>query len=210
MAKNTEKLTQGFTLVELIITVGIMTFVSSVILFENGKFNSSILLTNLAYEAALNARQAQVFGLSSRQAPGTTSTNVGYGVYFDINSPQQFIFFADTNITGGNKNSFQPEETINTLGITNRNYISDICRRKNDLKCAIADGDTTLNKVNITFLRPDPEPIFKYEAAGPTYNILDADYVVIVFKTIGNDEDKRCMVVTNAGQISIKSQNFCQ
>ncbi len=230
MPKKIEKFTQGFvrrfllggsdgfTLAELVVTVGIMTVVSSLILYENSKFNSSILLTNLAYEAALVTRQAQVFGLSSRVAPSGGATNIGYGVYFDVSSPApqtQFIFFADTNNAPGYKDSFQPEEIVNIIGITNRNYVSDICRYISTdppltrFKCAIANADDTLEKVSIAFLRPEPEPTFKYESSVPSYNTLVADYLVIFFRTFGNAIDKRCLVVTNAGQISVKSQDAC-
>ena len=46
------RLLPGFTLVELLVVIGIMLVISSMLLVRNSQFNSSILLRALAYEVA--------------------------------------------------------------------------------------------------------------------------------------------------------------
>ncbi|MEK7567727.1 MAG: prepilin-type N-terminal cleavage/methylation domain-containing protein [Patescibacteria group bacterium] len=196
----------GFTLVELMVTVSVMTLVSSVVLYENSKFNSTILLTNLGYEIALTARQAQVFGLSSKIAQIGGSTQVGYGIYFDLDDSQRFILFVDTNTAGGNKYSYQEGEAINIIGINNRNQVFDICTLSGTTwTCAVANSLDSLRKTSISFLRPNPEPEFRDSAQ----NKITADAIKIVLKNISSETDKRCVLVTLAGQISVKSQTAC-
>ena len=212
--KKLEKINWGFTLIELMVTVSIMTIISSVIIYENSKFNSSILLTNLAYEGALFARQSQVFGLSSRATAGFT--DIGYGLHFDLSKPREFVFFADTDVGldflgRSNKSSYQPGEEINIIGITNRNRILNICTRSGaSWTCAMDEGVTTdlnLSVASFAFIRPDPEPEFR-NAVKSQLNTAASLYVI--FSNDTSTEDRRCLVVTNSGQISVKSQSNCR
>jgi prepilin-type N-terminal cleavage/methylation domain-containing protein len=49
---------KGFTLVELMVTVGIFTIISGLLLARYSNFNQGIILTNLAYDIALTIRSA--------------------------------------------------------------------------------------------------------------------------------------------------------
>ena len=92
---------QGFTLIELLVTISIFIIVTSVAVFNNNQFNSSILLTDLGYQIALSVRQAQVYGITVK-APascvvGSSSCSFtsGYGIDFNINSKTSYILFED-------------------------------------------------------------------------------------------------------------------
>lgn len=193
----------GFSLIELMVTVSVVTLIGAVVLYENSKFNSTILLTNLGYEIALTARQAQVFGLSSRTYQAGGSTQVGYGVYFDLADSQKFILFADVN---GN-NTYDNLEETSVIGINNRNYISDICTFYGGTWTCESDSPSVIRLENftVTFLRPNPEPEFR-RADGSETNI---DAIKVVLKNSSNDVDKRCVLITLVGQISVKSQTVC-
>jgi prepilin-type N-terminal cleavage/methylation domain-containing protein len=110
MKSNLYKKTQsvfskGFSLIELIVAVSIITIITSVALFHQAKFSSDILITNMAYEVALTIRQAEVFGISSKgdgSLPSGLSNEkyrVGYGVHFfgdnTGNKPDSFQTFID-------------------------------------------------------------------------------------------------------------------
>ena len=84
---------RAFSLIELLVAVSIFVVISTVILANHSRFNSSVLLGALAYDLALSVREAQVFGTSVREF--SSSFQVGYGVHFEIGSPQLFYFFAD-------------------------------------------------------------------------------------------------------------------
>ncbi|MDO8492228.1 MAG: prepilin-type N-terminal cleavage/methylation domain-containing protein [bacterium] len=200
----------GFTLIELMITFAIFSIITTVIIWENSKFNSSVLLTNLSYQIALTIRQAQVYGLSSKQAPGG-STQVGYGVFFDVsNSDQakQFVLFADTNITGGNLNTYQSStETISTTLIGQNNQISNICFKKSSGSSCYSDIPQPVNDENATivFKRPNPEPVLRNAASE-----AGISEIKIIISPINNSAIKRCVTISKYGQISVKGQSGCE
>jgi prepilin-type N-terminal cleavage/methylation domain-containing protein len=151
-------LNRGFTLVELLVTISIFVILTGVVLFNQGKFNSTILLTNLAYDTALTIRQAQTYGINIKEFnDGSGGVFVPYGVHFDkINEPKSFILFADLNLSG--KFNGTLGSCINTEGCVNRysikrgNYISD-------LTVTTGDNTSSTTALDITFKRPNPDAI---------------------------------------------------
>jgi len=99
---------RAFTLVELMVSVGIFLMMTGLVVAKYGNFNQSVLLTNLAYDVALTIRTAQTYGLSVRNNDLSNSSSdfqSGYGVHLDTstrpdsnsgnNFNQEIIFFAD-------------------------------------------------------------------------------------------------------------------
>ena len=100
--KNQQQSNRGFTLIELVITIAIFAAMTTYLLAKYGKFNQSLLLTNLAYDVALTIRTAQSFGLNVKAVTTnaeyvTPSFDFPYGAHFDSRSTKNksFIFFAD-------------------------------------------------------------------------------------------------------------------
>ena len=101
--KNRQK-NKGFTLVEMIMVIGIFIFLTAITVFNYGDFNSDVTLTNLAYEVALEIRQAQTYALGVRAAgidsglSGRSEFEKPFGVYFNIVANNQaMVSFADSN-----------------------------------------------------------------------------------------------------------------
>ena len=117
-------------MIELLVSVAILVIVSGLVFFNQSGFNNSILVENLAYEISLTIRQAQSYGLQSRELKkGSNLFTIGYGVFFDI-SPiggdnSKLILYADVNKNhrydvGG------VDEEIDVLKLTNKNIIEKI------------------------------------------------------------------------------------
>lgn len=194
----------GFTLIELMVTVAIFTIITTVVIYENSKFNSSVLLTNLSYQIALTIRQAQVYGVSSKKV---TVGNIigspyqlGYGVHFNVNSDsskKSFVLFADAN----NNGIFNASEEISRTVIGQNNNISTICfQRKGTLgeKCHPA-GNGKNSEATIRFKRPNLEARIRDNS---TTNLIE--YVKIVVSPLNDATIKRCVIVRTNGQISVK------
>lgn len=162
-------LNKGFTLVELLVTISIFVILTGVVLFNQSRFNSTILLKNLAYDTALTIRQAQTYGINIKEfneGDGNDSQFVPYGVHFDKNQANKsFILFADTefnlktnpDLTPFNPNGIKDlgkcnpsEGCVNRYSIKRGNYISDLC---------VEDGSgcNSVDTLDIMFRRPNPD-----------------------------------------------------
>ncbi|MBI2047819.1 MAG: prepilin-type N-terminal cleavage/methylation domain-containing protein [Parcubacteria group bacterium] len=141
---------RGFTLIELLVTVSMFIIITSVVLVNFPSFSSKISLENLAHEVALAVRQAQVFGVSSREFGVGSGIFPTHGVRFDKNQNTTFFLFVDTDDNGVYTGA---QELSETFTIQRRNYISEICGFLTPTSSC-----TLLDTVDITFTRPNPEP----------------------------------------------------
>ncbi|HMO78907.1 MAG TPA: type II secretion system protein [Candidatus Paceibacterota bacterium] len=104
---------KGFTMLEMLFVIGIFGILTAITIFNYGNFNKNVIMTNLAYEVALEIRQAQVYSLGTRRAGSATPTSgrseftVKYGVYFNTSQSggdKSFVSFVDkwpqSNSTG--------------------------------------------------------------------------------------------------------------
>lgn len=99
--KNTHR---GFTLVELLVTIGIFVFMSALILSRYNSYNSGTLLTNAAYDVALAVKEAQTYGIGVKNSESESNQfSTGYGLFFATDSgdashspnTDSFVLFAD-------------------------------------------------------------------------------------------------------------------
>ncbi|MDE2188747.1 MAG: type II secretion system protein, partial [Patescibacteria group bacterium] len=76
----------GFTLIELMVTVGIFVFMTALLVARYGSFNNGEILTSMAYDVALALRNAQAYGLNVQGYNNSNSFNYPYGIDFDTTS----------------------------------------------------------------------------------------------------------------------------
>ncbi len=160
MSHQSKVFKRGFSLIELIVVVGIFTLISAVILANYPSFSRKISIQNLAHQIAIEVRQAQVFGLSVKETGVGTAVFPGYGVYFSAGDNQSFILYNDSN---NNKKYDNPEtncslnaECLEKVSIASGDTIRDICATTSGgvEKCA---SRRQLEYLNIVFVRPDPD-----------------------------------------------------
>ena len=188
---------RGFTLVELLVTISIFAILTGVVLFNQQKFNSTILLTNLAYDTALTIRQAQTYGVNIKEFDsGGGSQFVPYGVHFDISETNKsFILFADIN----NENKYSESLTtcnmqdgcVNRYDIKRGNYIFDIKVTNNGV-------ESSVSKLDIIFKRPNPDAIINSKGDSEYKNCVKVEIFLR-----GADGSQRTVVVQSNGLIEI-------
>jgi prepilin-type N-terminal cleavage/methylation domain-containing protein len=89
---------KGFTMIELIVSMGIMLVVLSVVLADYPESNVRITLANLTHETSLALRETQLRGSSVDSQDLTIG---GYGTFFSLASTSQFVLFSDiATVTG--------------------------------------------------------------------------------------------------------------
>ncbi len=116
LLKLPRKGAHGFTLVELMVVMAIMTVILAVVIVNQNSFNRSFILKDTAYTVATTIRQAQSYGLSSRAFNGYR--NNGYGIYINGTVPlKTYQLFADV-VPG-------PGSVINTAAICAGHSITD-------------------------------------------------------------------------------------
>lgn len=217
----------GFTLVELLVTITIFVILTGIVLFNQSRFNSTILLTNLAYDTALTVRQAQTYGLNIKEFNSdNVSTNfLPYGVHFDIsnsNFSKSFILFADLDydptiegviksdgIYNGPENSStepDPLKCQSSMGCVSRysikrgNIISDLCVNSKIVDDVYTDGDCGWDTLDILFQRPNPDAFIRTDGVvGITY-----DDATIILQSADGDGYRKIKVSKN-GLIEIKN-----
>jgi prepilin-type N-terminal cleavage/methylation domain-containing protein len=204
---------KGFTLVELLVTISIFAILTSVVLFSQAKFNSSILLTNLAYDTALTIRQAQTYGINIKnfvtldEGTGKAINNfTPYGVHFETgeNNNKSFVLFADLNDSGvfsGDVTTCEPADgCVNRYNITRGNYISDICRSPGS-----SGGEQCndhIKSADIIFKRPNPDAIITVTKDNP--QSTPATSIVFIKLTNIDGNSTSTVVVQENGLIYIR------
>src|SRR3989344_9039724 len=122
---NKDKVKSGFTLVELLVVMSIFTIITTALVIQQSKWSDRLALKTQIYELALNLRQAQINSLGVREY--TTGTgdkfNLGYGIYFDQNNLNQYMFFADKD---GDK-EYDVGEVVETKTFTRGVTINRFC-----------------------------------------------------------------------------------
>ncbi|MFA6050814.1 MAG: type II secretion system protein [Candidatus Paceibacterota bacterium] len=177
----------GLSFIELIVVVAIMGIISTIVLFRQARFSSDILITDMAYQIALAIRQAEVYGISSKQADtgsALTAFKAGYGVLFSPllsqgtlseNGASAFALYIDTplysSLTPGTNAEFNyvynPGVDVlldpYPVRLTQGQKIREYCGRLTSTgawQCwSYADPILlSTNKVlTITFVKPNPE-----------------------------------------------------
>ncbi len=208
---------RGFSLVELIVVIGIVGVMSMIILNGSAKFDNSILLTNLSYEVALSIREAQFSGLNVKEFKSGSSSefDTGYGVdFYKTNADSStnindYILFADVIPSGllvgdliytGNSNG--GAEFVKKYSTKKGNYIETFCgilASTGAEECSnVAGGPTYLN---VVFVRPNPDANFK-SSTGSVYKAGK----IYLKSPQGN---RRAIRVESSGQIMVCSVITC-
>jgi prepilin-type N-terminal cleavage/methylation domain-containing protein len=182
--------TRGFTLIELVVTLAIITLISGLVLSNHAKFGSVVTLENLAYDSAFAVRKAQVYGISV-YGSGTGSFAPGYGVYLNRSTPDRFWIFADTNGNGVYESGTEPQ--LETESYRSGYTITALC-----VTPTSGSEDCSPTRLDIVFRRPEPGA-FIY-ANGTTV----VQYSQSRFSIRSPQGDTKNVVVDVSGQITVR------
>ncbi|MBV9349301.1 MAG: prepilin-type N-terminal cleavage/methylation domain-containing protein [Patescibacteria group bacterium] len=183
---------RAFTLIEMLVVMGIFLVITGLVLANHSKFNSSVVLGSLAYDMALSIRQAQVYGVSVQQTP-SASFQAGYGIHFSPGST--YFLFADTNNNGQYDAG---EQQVSVYSVGQGHSIKRFCELNTFSQSVCSDdGDTPLSYLDIVFLRPNPDATFASNVPGYTSSAK-----IVVASPSG---ETRTITVASTGQISVSN-----
>lgn len=179
---------KGFTLIELLITIAIIGIVTGMMLARYGSFNSVVLLKNQAYEVALDLREAQTYALSVRNPViAQTVSYEEYGIYFNLNAPQTYVFFQDDDGISPAVPYYDSAELLALRYLDSRFRIVQLCVGSN---CSITN-------LTISFGRPNFDAEIRSGSA--VYN--DAR---ITIASVTDPTYTRSISVSVTGQITVQ------
>ena len=87
---------KGFTLIVLLVSVGIFIIVTGMVVVNFRAGSRSDELKISADALVSNLRRAQNMSLAGEQVNGVTPPG-GYGVYFNLGNPGRYVIFSDSN-----------------------------------------------------------------------------------------------------------------
>jgi prepilin-type N-terminal cleavage/methylation domain-containing protein len=189
----------GFTLVELLISIGIIGMVTAIVIVKYSSFDSSVLLKDAAYEIALALREAQIKSVSVvRTGSGTNAVNYPYGVSFTPGQ-QRYFAFQYPSATAYPKYIFSAI-TLATTTIGRTMEVYDVCV----YGTALADP-CSISKLDVSFRRPEYKAYFWATAGSNNYDSNTITNVTIKVRS-RNGGDVFVVEVTSLGQISVCKQ----
>lgn len=215
---NKKQLQKGITLIELIVVVGIVSVISSVLLFNYSDFSTNVSIRNLSQEIALTVRKVQTYATSVRGIDNTTLSTrsfPAYGISFSLDATsgtfepntKEFILFADIpeNVGDSPNKKYDGDgscgspgvgaECIENYSISSSDSIVEVCTD--------ATGCVSAGSIDITFRRPVPDAIICYRASSSdNCQNITISYVDIVVQSAKGL--RRSISVWNTGQISVK------
>lgn len=147
---------RGFTLVELLISIAIISVISALVIVKFSAFDSTVLLKSAAYEVALSLRDAQVYSISVHGQTG--QFDYPYGVHFVPGNT--YTFFRDSVVGASPPIYLAGTDTnINTFTIGRSIVIQSVCvtNSAGSETCATSASNPVLD---ISFRRPEFSALF--------------------------------------------------
>ena len=178
---------RGFTLVEMIITVGIFIVITSLIFINYPQFIERVSLTRTSQEIALSLHQARTYALSVKQFTlDGVSYFAGYGIYFDISTPDSYILFADIN----ENRKYDEYEKVEEFKIQTHCKFANLCINQKS-----SPPGNCVSKVNVVYQRPAPDVSIKGDAS------FASDAEIYIESPSGI---QKLITVWSTGQVSVE------
>lgn len=189
MIHNKGQLTSGFTMIELLVTLGIFSVMTGVVLASYRTYDTNANFANASEDIVLALRQAQVYGVGQKGQGASFSTP--YGAYFSnaAGKTHQIVIFADTvadNIYGSGDTVLQTITWSNNISV-------DVTG--SGLKC---DNSTGVSNLNFVFTRPFPDA--KITMGNGTVCLTGGQILI----KDSNTSKTATVYVSTAGQISLQ------
>lgn len=195
----------GFSLIEMLVVIGIIVVISGIVLANNNRFGGMVQLQNLAYDIALSIRQAQVYGISVQRFKTSTTFASAYGMHFSSSSPSTYELFGDVNspVNGVYDPGGAIPELVQATTIQNGYRLVGL------YATPVGGSEIPVTQLDITYRRPDPDAYiskngdqfsFSSEGAFLSGNLNEQARIQVASPR----GDIKTIVIYSNGQISVQ------
>lgn len=197
---------RGFTLIELVVVVGIIALISTMALANFPSFRGRLSLDREVGKLALTLRKAQQYSSGVKRFEGIiTATDIAacdgsyaaqypaYSVTVDVGAPTAYVVFADPDCD--KISDTHEDDLIEMNQLENGVQVLDICINVDSPTptCGLATLD-------IWYMRPNPTPLLTVDAM-PSSDEQNAKIIVGL-----DDGSRKSIVIRKTGQISIQNE----
>lgn len=204
---NKKNISTGFTLIELMVSIGIMSILTTILFSNYPDSITRVGLANTSHKIAILIREAQVRGSSIDSRSGVNVIS-GYGVYASSTMTTSLIFFSDfpNNVTQANgiylgDGLYANNEMVSTLKLLQDFYISNLCVKTGGVQSCISNSTNNIvNNLTVSFNRPNPRPNIYINNT----NLMSYDEACIEIKSpkMAQAGYMRSIKVSNTGYIT--------
>ncbi len=183
----------GFSVLEMVIVLGIVTTISSLVLANYPAFKERLGVRRAAEDIASSIRQTQAYGLGVKEFGPGSGIFPGYGIafkrYYGVGVPAtSYLLYADSN----NNLRYDDGEAISERMIKGSAVVDDICANQKQA----APGPCGINYFYVEYLRPQPS-VSLQSSAGVFYQDVE-------IKIKGPRGTMKTIVIWLSGQVSIE------
>jgi len=177
----------GFTIIELLVTIFIIAVLSSIAMINFGDIREELALRRTAHQLMQDLRKAQEMAVSPKASEKCPQAR-GYGIYVDIpSSNTNYKLYADTTNEGGEWEYYNTTDcVIETISIQEKGVIIK----------QILNTEGGVQKVSINYAPPNPNTKIKWIAS----NMDEVDIVLALEK---NPSKTETVIVNKAGMIAV-------
>ena len=201
---------RGFTVIELLVSTGIIIVIMGLVFVGYTRFKARSSLAALAREVGLLVREAQVYGLAVKEFPVRDAEFPPYGVHISADKPKEIILFGDIvgALTGDEGDGIYQSgdgcgsantECIRRITIAGPEFVERICVNPGGGQSQQEPVELCdITELNISFRRPDPEASIIVSDSAVKYNGAK-----IYLRSTKDTREERVVRVWITGQISI-------
>jgi len=192
--------TAGFSMIELLVSIGIIVLVLTITLTRQSSFNSAVLLRSEAFDMALAIREVQLSAVSAVNidtSAGSGEFRSTLGVYVNTTDRNEYRLFRDSASGSEDNDRYDPGEEFGVSGSIDPRF---------EIGTIEVVGATDPSQLSIVFQRPNYDAEFS-NASGPLSTATAARIQLrLKGSAAGNCGDQwRIIEITTAGQIAVEN-----
>jgi len=199
-AKHSLKL--GFTLIEMLIAIGIVSIIASVVTFGYQDGANYYGVSNAAEEVETSLRQAQVDATSSRPSPPNSSDTSrfdrGYGVFFEDDSDTYILYSGDKVDIGAEANRYDVgSEKVAEFSLPRHVKIGSICVGDTETD-VLSESCTPATELHVHFRRPGFKAIISNQDDQSIWNAAS-----LTFQSERDEEQEISLIILSSGRFNV-------